>query len=182
MIRLIWQPFYNLVLHPLRGHPGPVLWRASRLPWIYYARTGRLHNKLRDLHERYGPVLRVAPSELSFIDVAAWKDIYGHRVGPHGNQDENEKWIVAYAGSKTAPRGLLSAPRAEHSYLRRLLSHGFSDRSLRSQESTIRKYADVLIKKLREESDGGRKRVDLNRWYGFTTFDIIGKCNPDTAV
>ena len=149
--------------------------RATRLTWIYYGRGGMLHRRVRELHERYGAVVRIAPDELAFNDTAAWKDIYGHRVGEHGNQDENEKWIVAYAGSKTAPRSMLSAPRAEHAFLRRLLSHGFSDRSLRSQESMIRNHVDLLVTQLREVGGEGKTPVNIRDWVSYTTFDIIGK-------
>jgi cytochrome P450 len=134
-----------------------------------------MHHRMRALHERYGPVVRIAPDELVFNDAAAWKDIYGHRVGEHGNQDENEKWITAYAGSKKAPRSMLSAPRAEHAYLRRLLSHGFSDRSLRAQESMIRAHVDLLVTQLRELGGGGKNRINMREWIGYTTFDIIGE-------
>ena len=130
---------------------------------------------MRDLHDRYGPVVRIAPNELAFNDTTAWKDIYGHRIGEHDSQDENEKWIVAYAGSKNAPRSMLSAPRAEHAYLRRLLSHGFSDRSLRAQESMIRSHVDLLVSQLREVGGNGEKRVNVRDWVSYTTFDIIGE-------
>ena len=33
-------------------------------------------NRVKDLHVKYGPVIRVGPDELSFIDPSAWKDIY----------------------------------------------------------------------------------------------------------
>lgn len=32
------------------------------------------------LHEKYGPVVRVSPNELSFISVEAREEIYGLRV------------------------------------------------------------------------------------------------------
>jgi len=137
---------------------------------------------MRELHERYGPVVRIAPDELAFSDAAAWKDIYGHRIGEHGNQDENEKWIVAYAGSKSAPRSLLSAPRTEHAFLRRLLSHGFSDRSLRAQESMIRGHVDLLVAQLREVGGGGKNRVNIRDWISYTTFDIIGELWSSAAL
>lgn len=70
---------------------------------------------------------------------------------------------------------MLSAPRAEHAYLRRLMSHGFSDRSLRAQESMIRSHADLLVVQLREVGRGGKERVNIRDWVPYTTFDIIGK-------
>ena len=33
------------------------------------------------MHLKYGPVIRIAPDELAYIDAEAWKEIYGHRVG-----------------------------------------------------------------------------------------------------
>lgn len=29
------------------------------------------------LHKKYGPVLRIAPDELSYASAQAWQDIYG---------------------------------------------------------------------------------------------------------
>ena len=37
------------------------------------------------LHERYGPIVRVGPERLSYIDSNAWKDIQGHRADGHGS-------------------------------------------------------------------------------------------------
>jgi cytochrome P450 len=158
----------------LRNFPGPLLHRATRLTYINIARKGQLHHRLRALHARYGPVVRIAPNELAFNDERAWKEIYGHRIGAQGTQDENEKWVVAYAGTKNAPRSLLSAPRAEHAYLRRLLSHGFSDRSLKAQEGLIRRHVDLLVSQLRTVGKEGAERVNIKDWVSYTTFDIIG--------
>lgn len=36
---------------------------------------------MHQLHLKYGPILRLMPNELSFIDPEAWRDIYGHRQG-----------------------------------------------------------------------------------------------------
>jgi hypothetical protein len=33
------------------------------------------------MHLKYGPVVRIAPDELAYIDSEAWKDIYGQRPG-----------------------------------------------------------------------------------------------------
>jgi hypothetical protein len=36
--------------------------------------------EVKKLHDRYGPVVRIAPGELSYNDPDAWQDIYGNRV------------------------------------------------------------------------------------------------------
>lgn len=75
---------YNLYFHPLSKFPGPFLARTSRAFFIRSTWNGTLHFDVKELHDRYGSVVRIAPDELSFIDPAAWKDIYGH--GTKGRQ------------------------------------------------------------------------------------------------
>ena len=57
--------------------------------------------------------------------------------------------------------------------MRRILAFAFSEKTLREQEPILRNYVDLIIQKLREESQGG-KLVDIVNWYNYTTFDIIG--------
>ena len=68
---------YSYFWHPFRHVPGPFI--AKLTPkWLSYrdiagTRTASLH----ELHQVYGPVVRVAPGELSFADPLAIKEIYG---------------------------------------------------------------------------------------------------------
>lgn len=61
---------------PLRKIPGPTitLFTSLVLKWkeINAARTLYIHA----LHEQYGPVVRIAPSEVSFTSWPALKEIY----------------------------------------------------------------------------------------------------------
>lgn len=128
---------------------------------------------MHELHERYGPVVRLAPNHLSYTDPRAWKDIYGHRSGPqHAHLPENPKSVVHYR-EPGFPRSILDADRDEHARLRRAVAHGFSDRALREQEPLIQRYVEMLVRGLRDASEGG-KAVDIPRWYNWITFDVIG--------
>ncbi|KAL1854027.1 hypothetical protein VTK73DRAFT_8826 [Phialemonium thermophilum] len=147
----IGRVIYNLYFHPLASYPGPLLNRATRLVYCYRLVTGRLSLDVRDYHERYGPVVRIAPNELSFACAAAWKDIYGHRIGPHGTTSELPKNPDFYLLKGQEP-GILATNRENHAMLRRQLAHGFSDRGLRAQESLIGAYVDLLIQRLRERA------------------------------
>lgn len=77
----VTQIIYNLYFHPLSKFPGPKLWAASRLPFIYNLLTGQLVKKEREFHEKYGDFLRLAPDEVSFTGEQAWNDIYTYRPG-----------------------------------------------------------------------------------------------------
>lgn len=69
------RALYYLFFHPLNRYPGPKLWAVSRAFHVWYNFTGRLPFKVLELHRKYGPVVRIAPDELSFTDAAAWDDV-----------------------------------------------------------------------------------------------------------
>lgn len=144
---------------------------------------GDLTFKLLPLHEKYGPVVRIAPDELSFTHPDAWKDIYGHRVGNNHNVLELPKAGRFYRTRGTLPNIISEEDRAHHGLVRRVLSHGFSDKNLRARESVITGYADTLIKQLRrlsmspsdDEISSLREGacVNMTAWYNWVTVDII---------
>ena len=42
---------------------------------------GTLIRRERELHEKYGEIIRLAPDEISFANEQAWNDIYTSRRG-----------------------------------------------------------------------------------------------------
>lgn len=66
------------ILDPLRRIPGPLLARYTRLWYLYKIYQGDFEKTNIELHERHGPVVRIAPGEYSINDVSAAKTIYGH--------------------------------------------------------------------------------------------------------
>ncbi|KAI9155119.1 Cytochrome P450 monooxygenase 1 [Paramyrothecium foliicola] len=162
---------YRHYFHPLASFPGPVSHRISRLPHILYLLRGKLPFHVSELHAKYGPVVRIAPSELAFCDPQAWRDIYGHR---QPGQEEFAKLKEFYRPLSSTPTSILSADREEHGVIRRQLSHGFSDRSMRDQESIIGSYVQTLIDCLKNNAEDGAKPLNMKEWLNWTTFDIIG--------
>ncbi|KAJ6008198.1 Cytochrome monooxygenase lcsI, partial [Penicillium herquei] len=155
---------------PLARFPGPNLAAFSNLPTLYWTCTGQLHTKLLELHNKYGDVVRTGPSALSYRSPQAWKDIYGHRKAGAGSfiKDPTFYPVGPYG------RNLLNSNDEDHARERRLLSHAFSEKSLREQEQLIQSYADLLVSRLNEKVSALNNVVDLSRWYNYTTFDIIG--------
>lgn len=165
------KALHNLYLHPLSRFPGPRAWAISRVPYVYTLVRGDLTRKTQELHEHYGPFVRLAPNELSFIDAQGWQDIYSHHQG-RPNFPKNPIWM---APASNGIHSILSANDADHARYRRLLSHAFSERALKQQEHLVQSYIELLVEKLREcASTPNTAVVDLVQWLNFTTFDIIG--------
>ncbi|KAI0508905.1 isotrichodermin C-15 hydroxylase [Xylaria bambusicola] len=157
---------YNLYFHPLAEFPGPLLRRISRVPWSLAVLRGTAVFDAADLHTQYGPVVRVAPNELAFHDPRAWKDIMG------GGVSEIPKWIGMYGVPAFLPPHVQNTTSKDHHRtLRKALSPGFSDGSLRAQEPIIARYIDLLMRRLKAKSQHGPLNIEL--WYRYVVFDII---------
>lgn len=78
---LVANVVYSLVVHPLSSVPGPRLCAITRFPYWIRVFRGRDVQYLHQLHERYGPVVRYGPNDLSFSSAQSWRDIHGHSKG-----------------------------------------------------------------------------------------------------
>ncbi|KAG9724511.1 benzoate 4-monooxygenase cytochrome P450, partial [Aureobasidium melanogenum] len=111
---------------PLSHVPGPKLWAASHIPKAIMLWTGSEARIMPKLHETYGPVVRIAPRELSFNDASAWKAIYGHKTG--GKTRTFEKDPTFYITNPQSTRHIGTADDPNHTRQRRILANSFSDK------------------------------------------------------
>ncbi|KAL7952237.1 cytochrome P450 [Trichoderma compactum] len=164
----IGEVIYNVFFHPLRNYPGPKLWAMSKMPYYRAQVSGNCHRILLDIHNRYGPVVRVSPNSLSYSHPDAAKAIRGHRKP---GQTEHEKDPVVHHVNSDNIVGTL---RPNHIELRRLLSPGFSHKAITDQQPIFMKYVDKLFDRLGERHANGTQKIDIAAWFSYTTFDIIG--------
>ncbi|PCH42797.1 hypothetical protein WOLCODRAFT_121036, partial [Wolfiporia cocos MD-104 SS10] len=45
--------------HPLSAYPGPLLCKISKLWLVYITSQGRLHEYFKQVHDVYGPIVRI---------------------------------------------------------------------------------------------------------------------------
>lgn len=168
---LITNAFYNVYLHPLRKYPGPKLWAASSIPWGLAFKAGSMHTSLWAMHEKYGPLVRVGPNELSYASADAWDEVYG-RYRP-GKRKENQKpaWYLS-----TDSKDILGAATGDHGRMRKILGAGFTSAAMREQEPAITGYVDLLVQRLGEQTGAGGEAatVDLWQWCVYCLFDVTG--------
>jgi hypothetical protein len=114
-IYVVIYALYAAFLHPLSKYPGPRLWAMSKIPYDRRLLRGDLPYKIAELHEKYGPVVRIAPDELSYITDTSWNDIYGKTPGL-------APLVKSPGGMQPPPKGihgLLTAPsEADHTRMR----------------------------------------------------------------
>ncbi|KAH7044497.1 cytochrome P450 monooxygenase-like protein [Macrophomina phaseolina] len=166
---LLCRLTYNLFLHPLARLPGPWtaalgdLWFASH--WL----SGTWHRDIEALHRKYGPVVRVAPNELSFCGVQSIKDIYGTRQYTAPTFFKKCRTFYLQSDVKYPSIGTEVDP-VKHHELRKMISPGFSPPTLKSQGYIIAGYVNTLVQQIQERSG---QPLEMNRWFLWFTFDVI---------
>ncbi|KAK3619658.1 hypothetical protein LTR56_023881 [Elasticomyces elasticus] len=136
-----------------------------------FALRGYLHRDLLDLHNKFGPVVRIAPDELSYIDSQAWKDIYTTRPG-HGTIERGAVWFKKRTPDE--PHSIMGFHEEDHARYRRAFMGAFSDKAVKDQSPIVEQYVDLMMQKFREKSGTGDGVVDIVSWLNFVTFDISG--------
>ncbi|MCJ1289044.1 hypothetical protein MMC34_000576 [Xylographa carneopallida] len=162
------RAIYNIYFHPLAAFPGSRFAAATKLPVAYASLSGNLPRWLHALHTAYdSDVVRTSPDELSFTAPAAWHDMYAQIPG----RKAFPKDLRLFVGIDS----IVTASDADHSRLRRILAHAFSDKALREQEPLLQTHVDDFLVGLRAQIAGpARGNVDLTPWFSWYTFDVIG--------
>ncbi|EWG53831.1 hypothetical protein FVEG_12172 [Fusarium verticillioides 7600] len=172
LLGVIWflNAIYRLFFHPLAKFPGPKLAAVSDLWYGLKWTSGRYPFIMEETHRKYGDVVRIAPNELSFATVQAYKDIYGHAT------KDKKKFIKGdwYETAGDHPGIVSVRDPAQHSRQRKYLSHAFSAKSLRGQETVIHRYVDMFIGQLRKLGSPEGSGINVEEALNWLTFDIIG--------
>jgi cytochrome P450 len=130
--------------------------------------------EIQKLHAQYGDIVRIAPNELSFMNPAAWDDIYSNRDG--ANPEAFRKSELWHGTPEGGPGSVFTTiDLKEHARIRRFMDPAFSDRAVLQQEPILQDYVSLCINKLHERaSPNGTTTINIVDWFNFTLFDIIG--------
>ncbi|KAK2609494.1 hypothetical protein N8I77_002991 [Diaporthe amygdali] len=169
--RCVAQILHRRLWHPLRAVPGPWANSVSELPAAFALVTGNQHLYYRSLHDKYGPVVRVSPNELSFVRPEAREEIYGLRKG--GLNMEKSPIFLGAVGGVDGQTGVSLALNAEHTRQRRALGYLFTNTALRQFENLIRIQVQRFIAVLDQKADE-QQPVDLSSWCTYLAFDVMG--------
>ncbi|KAL4880591.1 cytochrome P450 [Aspergillus karnatakaensis] len=163
---------YNLYFHPLSKVPGPPSWAATRFPYSLALIRGTILQQFQDLHVRYGPLIRVAPNEVT----VAHPDAYVEVFQPSKTRPYFPKNPIWWAPPGIPDSITATNDREKHARIRRLLAPSLTTRAIRDLEGSVQKYINLLVDRLSElakSQEDNIAEVDMGPWFNYTTFDVF---------
>jgi cytochrome P450 len=168
IVYLLAGAVYRLYFHPLAKFPGPKL--AALTGWYEFyhdiVRKGRFIWKLQELHDRYGPIVRISPEELHVRDADYYQELYAPAAK---RRDKYEGWVVM-AGAPAS--SFATASHSLHQLRRSALNPFFSKRSVNQTEPLIKAKVERLCRRFEAVLESGEV-VRLDAAYMALTMDII---------
>ncbi|KAL4776899.1 cytochrome P450 [Aspergillus nidulans var. acristatus] len=166
ILRTAWVVIYRVYFHPLAKVPGPLL---ARITWLYSfwynIVTKRFYLRVRELHEQYGPVIRITPDEIHLSDPENLEKIYF--VGSRYPKD------AAFYGAFGADRSVFTAPSPDvHRVKRAALNPFFSRKKVLELEDIVQDKAEKLVGRMKKafNSTGA---IDLHHGFRAISVDVI---------
>ena len=118
---------------------------------------------VKNIHNKYGPVVRIAPNRISYSTPTGFRAIYGRR--------EHVKDSDMYIAPPSDAPGIGEADDVNHARIRKYLGPAFSAKALEEQEPLIQGYVDLFVQGLKKREG---QDVDMVRWFDWTLYDMIG--------
>ncbi|KAJ9607386.1 hypothetical protein H2200_008459 [Cladophialophora chaetospira] len=159
---------YRLYLCPQAEIPGPMLAKLTYWYEFYYdvVLPGQYIWKIRDLHEQYGPLVRINPEEVHIQD-ADYYDIVNA-----GSTHKRNKWTF-FTSQSGLPQAAFATPdHTLHRMRRAALNPYFSKAKVRQLQPRIQSSLDNLLTRFHEFQESG-KPMTVSLAYAALANDIV---------
>ncbi|RYP66847.1 hypothetical protein DL771_007569 [Monosporascus sp. 5C6A] len=183
-IFLIFRALYRRYASPLRQYPGPFLASFSRLWKVISTAKGQTNHDHIQLHQRYGPIVRIAPNEVSISSPTAARTLLSA-----GKRFYKTDFYAVFPPPQNAD--IFTEIREDvHAMKKKVANVPYSMAAMRQLSPFIDDTIEVLVARLGEfcpdaskgqgtakgyEKLTGRHVVDLGAWLHYFAFDVLGE-------
>ncbi|TFK27312.1 high nitrogen upregulated cytochrome P450 monooxygenase 2 [Coprinopsis marcescibilis] len=158
--------------HPLADRPGPFICKITKFWGAYIAFKGDTHRYYQQLHQRYGPIVRVGPNELSIVEKDAIAPVLGNQGMPRGpiwdgrrfGLLENQNWDSL----------IDCRNQEEHNKLRKPWNQAFSGGPIKDYQPILEERGQQLVNFLNDACVDGHGTLDIAKWISCFAFDFMG--------
>lgn len=160
---------YRIYFHPLARFPGSKL--AVATYWhetAYDVFKGHQYIwKIKDMHEKYGPVIRTNPDDVHIHDPDFFDELYTLKL---------DKWDWWTRGFAVPTAGGMTVEEQVHRRRRGALNPFFSKASIVANIPVIQDKLAIMCERL-DKIRGSREVLDLEAVYLALTTDVLTQCS-----
>ncbi|KAJ4387313.1 hypothetical protein N0V93_007902 [Gnomoniopsis smithogilvyi] len=167
LLNFAYQIIYYRFLHPLRIFPGPFWASVTRLWITYHNVKGDEPTTFRELHRKYGPVIRITPTMLLVSDATKLPDIYNRQA------NKSQHYITGSFGKTESLFNMQDSK--QHAYFRKIAAGPYSFSNVKKMEPLIDARITDWIAKLNECFAETGQQMDFAPWAVFVAYDIISE-------
>lgn len=166
-IFIVWKSLYRLYFGSLAKIPGPKLAAVTTYYEAYYntIKGGQFLFKIQELHQKYGPIIRIGPNELHINDPEFYDQIYSNI----GRWDKDSQFVNQFDNTDSA---FGTVPHDLHRLRRRAFQGFFSKQKIASLEPLIQSIVEKLCARLEQYRVAG-KVMPIRHAYECLTCDVI---------
>nr|GAT53640.1 cytochrome P450 [Mycena chlorophos] len=156
--------------YQLRKYPGPILAKFSYGWNLWAGLTGRRTQIIHEAHQKYGPVVRISPSEISFSDSAAYEEIHSFSA-----KLAKSNFYDSFASQAIALRSLFATrSKTDHGQKRKMLHSLFTAEVSRDFAAPTISIASLLLEEWDSRYVCESVSFDCVPWITFLSFDLVG--------
>lgn len=165
----VLRSLYRIYFHPLAEYPGDTLAKATYWHETYYD-VFKGHQyiwKIKEMHERHGPVIRTNPDDVHIHDPDFFDDLYTLKL---------DKWPWWTRGFAVPTAGGMTVEHEVHRKRRGALNPFFSKASIVANIPVIQEKLAIMCSRL-DKNAGSREVLDLESIYLAVTTDVLTQCS-----
>ncbi|THU80148.1 cytochrome P450 [Dendrothele bispora CBS 962.96] len=154
---------------PFSKIPGPFVAKFTNLWEVYHARLGQRYMAVHKAHQRYGPIIRLAPNHISIADFAAIPILHGSGLQ---SLDKSPYYKAFISGEKASI--FSTVDRKEHALKRRFYTGTFAPKTVKLYAPSVLHVLEKLSEKLDKqviESKG--QPVNLMIYLNYFALDAL---------
>ncbi|KAF2762464.1 cytochrome P450 monooxygenase-like protein [Pseudovirgaria hyperparasitica] len=143
-IYYVTKLLYTALLGPLSRYPGPVSAKFSDIESYWHTVKLNRHIWLWQMHEKYGPIVRIGPNSVVISSVEGFHRIYDVKA----NTQKAEAYL-AYAKTWGIYNTFTKLSKEEYQPYRRFVQSALSERNVKAAEpvviENIDRWGDLLV-------------------------------------
>jgi hypothetical protein len=166
---LVIRSLYKRYASPLRHYPGPFLASITRLWKVKSTASGRTHLDHIALHRKYGPVVRIAPNEVSIASPEAARTLLSA-----GKRFFKTPFYAVFPPPEN-PDIFTEIREDVHAMKKRVANVPYGMAAMQQLSPFINDTIELLVKKIDEHIKGNKGVFNLGDYLHYFAFDVLGE-------